>query len=291
MNEDTEIKETGGEARRGFRRKIITGIAAALVLTVGLVYVVRSNADSRGDSDEQAGEVSAADGDAADRKNTGEESEEDKEAPVPVEVARAERGSIASYITASANLVPENNVTVLAEAEGRIVQLLVEEGHRVKRGQALAVLVRGDAEIALSKARAEAANAELAVQRAEAMRDKGLISNEEFDKLTTEHHVAVQEVAEAEWELSKRTIRAPFAGRITERYANAGGTVRPGDQIFQVADFNPLVARIYLPEGEVLGLSPGKPSRSPRAPPKTSGSRGASGRSARWWTRPPGRSR
>ncbi|MEE9533938.1 MAG: efflux RND transporter periplasmic adaptor subunit [Acidimicrobiia bacterium] len=258
MNEDTEIKETAGEARRGSRWKIIAGVAAALVLTFGLLYVVRSNADPSGGSDEQPGEVSEVDGDAADRKDKGEESEEDKEAAVPVEVARAERGSIASYITASANLVAENNVTVLAEAEGRIVRLLVDEGQMVKQGQRLAVLVRGDAEIALNKARARAANAQLVLQRADSMRHKDLISNEEFDKLTMEHHVAVQEVAEANWELSKRTIRAPFAGRITERYANAGETVRPGDQIFQLADFNPLVARIYLPEGEVLGLSPGQ---------------------------------
>ncbi len=89
MNEDTKTKETGGEARRGSRRKIITGIAAALVLTVGLLYVVRSNADSGGGSDEQAGEVSEADGDAANRKNKGDESEEDKDAAVPVGVARA----------------------------------------------------------------------------------------------------------------------------------------------------------------------------------------------------------
>ncbi len=235
MNDET--KEAGGKARRGSRRKVITGLAAALVLTVGLQYVVRSNADSGGRD---------------------EESEEDKEAPVPVEVARAERGSIASYITASANLVAENNVTVLAEAEGRIVQLLVDEGQRVNQGQRLAVLVRGDAEIALNKARAKAAHAQLVLQRADSMRHKDLISNEQFDQVTMEHHVAVQEVAEADWELSKRTIRAPFAGRITERYVNAGGNVKPGDRIFQVAVFNPLVARIYLPEGEVLGLSPGQ---------------------------------
>ncbi len=74
MNEDTEAQQTGGETRGGSRRKLIAGIAAALVLTFGTLYVVRSKADSTGGSDEPAGEVSEADGDAAEGKDNGEES-------------------------------------------------------------------------------------------------------------------------------------------------------------------------------------------------------------------------
>ena len=37
-----------------------------------------------------------------------------------------------------------------------------------------------------------------------------------------------------------------------------GQHVRPGDELFQVTDFDPLVARIYLPERDVLGLEEGQ---------------------------------
>ena len=75
-----------------------------------------------------------------------------KKSPVPVNVAAISRGAISSYVTSTANLVPENEVKVLAEAEGRLADLRVEEGDRVARGQVLASLAKDDAEIALRKA-------------------------------------------------------------------------------------------------------------------------------------------
>jgi membrane fusion protein (multidrug efflux system) len=49
-------------------------------------------------------------------------------------------------------------------------------------------------------------------------------------------------------------IRAPFTGLITERMVQVGHHIRLGDELFSVADFDPLVARIYLPERDILGL-------------------------------------
>ena len=177
---------------------------------------------------------------------------------IPVEVAEIARGSVASYISSTANLVPEDEVQVLAEAEGRVASLAVEEGDRVGRGQVLASLVRDEAEITLAKARVRATNARLAVERAEGTMEKGLISREEFDRLTMEHEVAQQEVAEAEWRLSRTVIRAPFDGIVTARMITVGQHLRPGDELFSIADFDPLIARIYLPERDVLSLREGR---------------------------------
>jgi len=178
--------------------------------------------------------------------------------PIPVEVAEIELGEVSSYITATANLVPEHQVKVLAEAEGRVAAIRVEEGDTVAQSQILAVLVRDSAEIAERKARLKATNAELAFARAEGTLDEGLISREEFDRLKMEHEVALQEIAEAEWRLSKTTIVAPFGGRVTERLVEPGQHVRPGDELYEIADFDPLIARIYLPERDVLELEEGR---------------------------------
>ena len=69
----------------------------------------------------------------------------EQKAPVPVSVASLATGPVSSYITSTANLVTENEVKVLAESEGRLAELLVEEGERVDKGQALASLAREDA--------------------------------------------------------------------------------------------------------------------------------------------------
>jgi membrane fusion protein (multidrug efflux system) len=228
-----------------YRLYTILSIAAIVAGVFGTVHFVAA-ADS---ADAAASKTDAA---------TKESEDQDEKAPIPVRVAEVKRGSVAAYLSATANLVPENEVTVLAEAEGRVAHLGVEEGDTVSAAEALAALIRDEAEIELQKARLRASNATMAYERAVSSFEQGLISREEFDRLQLEHEVAQQEVAEASWRLSKTTIRAPFAGRVTERMVSPGQHVRVGDELFRIADFDPLIAKLYLPEKDVLSLSVGR---------------------------------
>jgi membrane fusion protein (multidrug efflux system) len=180
---------------------------------------------------------------------------------VPVSVAPIGVGAVSSYITSTANLVPENEVKVLAEAEGRVSELLVEEGDRVSKGRLLAALVRDEEEIALRKADLKATNARLAHERAVKVVDENLMSREAFDKIVMDKEIAEQELAEARWRLDKTLIKAPFGGRVTERNIKLGQHIRPGDVLFTVSDFDPLIARIFLPERDLFGLKEGREVR------------------------------
>lgn len=197
---------------------------------------------------------------AAAEKND-EEKDEKEKTPVPVSIAQVTTAPVSSYISATANLVAEQEVKIVAESEGRIAQLLVEEGQYVRKGQTLATLVRDDANIALAKATVRANNARVAYQRARELMAKELLSKGDYDKTRLEKDVAEQELAEAKWRVGKTTIRAPFNGRVTERVVNQGQHLRPGEPLFTVTDFDPLIARLYLPEKDVLMLSEGMPVR------------------------------
>lgn len=180
---------------------------------------------------------------------------------VPVNVAAVAAGPISSYVAATANLVAENEVKVVSEADGRVERLLVEEGDSIQQGQPLAVLARGDAQILREKARVRASNAKVAYARARDMRAKDLLSQDDYEKISMEKEVADQELAEAEYRLGKTTIRAPFSGTVTERMINEGQHVRPSEVLFTLTDFDPLVARIFLPERDVLSLRNGREVR------------------------------
>ncbi|MDA8018534.1 MAG: efflux RND transporter periplasmic adaptor subunit [Thermoanaerobaculia bacterium] len=188
----------------------------------------------------------------------GEDAEAEEETAVPVAVTDLQIGRVSSYLTATANLVPESEVEVLAEWEGRLAALKVDEGDAIKKGQILAELARDDAEITLQKARVRADTARIAFERAEKLKQQELLAPDEFDKVEQSFRLAEQEVAEAEWRLEKTYIRAPFRGIVTQRNVQPGQHVRPGDSLFRVADFEPLVARIYLPEKDVLALETGR---------------------------------
>ena len=223
-------------------RRTLWIVAALLVLLVGGFSVVRVAA-SNGKKEEEA------------------KAEEKKKAPVPVSVAAVETGTVSSYIRSTANLVSDNEVKVLTESDGRIARLLVDEGDWVSKGQTIATLDREDTGIDLAKREVKSENTRLAYERGERMLREGLISQETFEKLRMENEMSRQEVAEARYRIGKTAIRAPFSGRITSRIVEQGQHVRMGEELVTLADFDPLVAYIHLPEREVLGLKPGRETR------------------------------
>lgn len=262
---DNSRRETSTSPRRWLR--VLSVIGGLVVLAAGIGAVMNlsaakangaSTAQTDADSEQKAegagGEVEEQDGEEG-------EEEGEKKAPVPVEVSEVASGTVSAYITSTANLVAENEVKILSEVEGRVSRLYVEEGDTVGRGQVLAVLVNDDERIAVKKAELKESNARLAWERGQDLIGKELISIEEQDKFTMEYEIAQQELAETKWALEKTTIRSPFSGQISERKTQVGQHIRPGDEMFQVTDFDPLIARIFLPERDVIGLEVGREVR------------------------------
>ncbi len=256
---------------------MIAGVTIALLLGLYAFNAAQANGDTPSDddaaqtadtdsgenqdSDSQSGEAKDGEDKDSDKDGEDKDGEDEEPAPIPVEAAEIETGHISSYISATANLVPESEVRILAEWEGRLDKLNVEEGDRIVKGQVLAALARQDGEIALNKAKIKSSTSRLAYERAERLKAQELISPDEFDKIALDWEIATQELAEAEWQFEKTLIRSPFTGRVTERMVQPGQHVRPGDELFTVADFDPLISRIYLPERDVLTLDEGRAVR------------------------------
>jgi len=205
-------------------------------------------------------EAQAASDDGAKADSEAKKEKKEKE-PTLVAVHTVEQGTISAYITATANLVPENEVKVAAEAEGKVVRLNVEEGDVVSKGHRLLQLDTTDASLAVEKAELVLRNATLGLERAQRMAAERLISAEELDKVRYERDVASHALDESRRRLAKTTVRAPFDARVTLRNVQVGQAVKPGQELFTLADFEPLVARIFLPEREVFNLEVGQDAR------------------------------
>ncbi len=241
-----EAAEEPARPRRRRRKRLLIA-AVAVVVALGGVYAVYAAKSAAPDAGKTADDAKAE--------------EKAEPAPIPVETADVHRQPVASYISATANLVPENEVKVLAESEGRLAHLEVDEGQRVEKGQVMAELAQGDTPMALEKAKVRLENAKLEFDRTTKLADEGLVSGADRDQAVMELGVAKQELAEAQWHLEKTLIRAPFSGQVTKRSTQVGQDVRLGDELFTVASFDPLVARIYLAEKDVLALDRGRPVR------------------------------
>jgi membrane fusion protein (multidrug efflux system) len=242
MHANAETPEVLSNTKARRNRRTLWIVAALLVLLVGGFSVVK---------------VAASNGKAKPEAKP----EEKKKTAVPVSVAAVETGTVSSYIRSTANLVSDNEVKVLTESDGRIARLFADEGDWVSKGQTLATLDREDTGIDLAKTQVKSENARLVYERGERMLREGLISQETFEKLRMENEMSRQEVAEARYRIGKTSIHAPFSGRITSRIVEQGQHLRAGEELFNLADFDPLVAYIHLPEREVLGLEAGRETR------------------------------
>ncbi len=256
QDRETDSNRSGSHSRK-FR---LFSILAGVLIVVGGALVVMNlgAAKANGAPNQDATSESSSDPETVGSNDESKEGDSDEKVPIPVEIALVEPGAVSAYISSTANLVAEFEVNVLSEVEGRVRSLKVDEGDYVRKGQELATLVRDDEEIELKKAELRISNAKTAFERARDLVEKELISQEEFDTLNIDYGIANQELAEAQWAMEKTTFRAPFDGLVTKRMTQVGQHVRPGDELFQITDFDPLITRIYLPEKDVLGLVEGR---------------------------------
>ncbi|MEJ2080996.1 MAG: efflux RND transporter periplasmic adaptor subunit, partial [Acidobacteriota bacterium] len=76
------------------------------------------------------------------------------------------------------------------------------------------------------------------------------------------HHVdeLEAEINQAELEISRTRIEAPFSGFITQRDVDLGQTVRNMDTLFSLADFSPLQADVFLSEKDASLIKAGQPT-------------------------------
>lgn len=177
---------------------------------------------------------------------------------VPVEVAQATRGSIASTYAATATLEAEKQAEILARVSGLVESRQVEEGDRVSAGQVLLTIDNDEYALRLSQARATAANLRGRAERMREMWEQRLVSVEEKEAL--ENELAAAEAAEelAALELGYTRVQAPFSGRITQRLADVGQNISVGTPLFVLADFDPLLARVHVPARQFGDLAAGQ---------------------------------
>jgi membrane fusion protein (multidrug efflux system) len=191
-----------------------------------------------------------------------EQQKKEPEKAVKVEsVAIAER-AVPSTITVTGTLEADQRTDLAANAAGRVIRTFVERGDHVKAGALLAQLDSRGASISHTEAIANAKSTadQLASVRAEctryeALRTKGAITQQEYDRQASQcttqastEEAARARLADAARVLEDAAIRAPFAGVIGERFVSVGDYVQPSSKVVTLMVDDPLRLRISVPE-------------------------------------------
>ncbi|MEM7198656.1 MAG: efflux RND transporter periplasmic adaptor subunit [Planctomycetota bacterium] len=176
--------------------------------------------------------------------------------PIHVAVAPVERSNLAAIYGTSATLRAEARATVTSRARGVLEAVLVEEGAAVETGQVLARLEDDEQELAVTRAEAVHEMKLRELQRLEELNRQEMTSDRAVDASRREAEVADMDLEIARLNLTRTAIRAPFDGVIVTRHQDVGATVGDGTPMFAVADLDPLLVDVSIPERHVGRLAP-----------------------------------
>ncbi len=174
-----------------------------------------------------------------------------KATPVPVEVSVPTRADIYATYNATTTIGSEGDASVLARVPGEVVELLVEEGDWVEKGQILARLDGERLRLEMLSAKANLDMARGEYERYVDLSLRGLVSKSMFDGLRFE-----LEGLESTYKLKKLNynysrIRATISGFVSTRKIRLGQSVAVSEETFRITDTNQLVAYLQIPQTEL----------------------------------------
>lgn len=199
-----------------------------------------------------------------------------------------------SVLNASGYIVAQRKAAVASKMTGRLTELLVEEGNRVKKGQVLARMENADSTAVKAQAEANLSNSRAMLQQITVERDNlqqdyerykrliagGSISQSDYDIMQTRYRRAEQAVKAAEAavraaiaalrgadvNLDYTLIRAPFDGVVLTKNADVGDIVTPLSAsatskaaVVTLADMDSLQVEVDVSETSITLIKAGQP--------------------------------
>ena len=179
--------------------------------------------------------------------------------PETVTSAAAQSTTWPSVLTAVGSLEAVQGVMVTAELTGKVVKIAFEPGSAVKAGD---LLVQQDTTSEAAQLRSAEASMELArlnLERAKELLPEKVITPSNYDSVEAEYKQAAAQVDAIRATIAKKTIRAPFAGRLGLRLINLGQTLNDGDTIVSLQAMDPIFINFQLPQQELAKIRQGLP--------------------------------
>lgn len=189
-----------------------------------------------------------------------------------VKIAEAQYADSVPGIALNGSLEGRISATISAKLAGRIEQIMVEEGQRVKAGDELvrleSVELANSARQAQDGVRKAQANYELALNdfnRYQTLFDKGAVSEQQLDNAKAKLKTAEADLSSAQSSQSSANeqygygvITAPVDGVIANKTATVGQVVSPGAALMAVQDIDQVYAVINVEQKDLGRVKTGQ---------------------------------
>ncbi|SIT43552.1 RND family efflux transporter MFP subunit [Paraburkholderia ribeironis] len=172
--------------------------------------------------------------------------------------------AVASYqtwqpqLTAVGSLRAVRGVDVTTEVAGLVRDITFSSGQEVKAGQVLVRLNDGSDRAQLASLQAAAELSQTVYKRDKAQYEIQAIAKAQLDADAADLRSKRAQVDQQAALVDKKTIRAPFAGRVGITTVNPGQHINPGDAIVTLQAIDPIYVDFYLPQQQLGQLQVGQ---------------------------------
>lgn len=187
---------------------------------------------------------------------------------IPVSVVKSKQDTVPIYLTAIGNVRALNTIDIHPQVGGILVDVSVQEGDMVKKGQVLAVIDPRPFKAALDKVQAQLTqdqaqlqNAQTDQKRYSSLAQKDFASRQQVDTQTStvarfQGVIASDQASidDAKINLSYTVIKSPIDGKVGLRRVDPGNVVQAnstGTALFSVVQEQPISVIFSLPESDL----------------------------------------
>lgn len=180
--------------------------------------------------------------------------------PPPATIATAEvkKENWRPRLHAVGSLVSIHGIQVTNEVAGKVQAIHFKSGQEVEQGDVLLELDDSVDQADLEGALAQRRLAEVRFNRARDLLERNAVSQADYDEARANLDNATATVSSRRKFLEKKTILAPFSGRLGIRRVDVGEYLAPGSAIVPLQALDPIYVDYALPERELDQLSVGQ---------------------------------
>ncbi|HQU71082.1 MAG: efflux RND transporter periplasmic adaptor subunit [Calditrichaeota bacterium] len=194
--------------------------------------------------------------------------QEQVEISIPVSAEKVAKGSIEAYVLTSGTLQAYHTAILYAEAQGRYrlqnnpqTGKPFQSGDKVKKGQTIVALENPEmiADVRLPSLKLELDISQREYEKQQSLYDKGGVTLRELKTAERTLMDAKFNVDNAQLQLAKLRLSAPFDGTLAELpFFSPGTEIATGAELAQVVVYEKLVAEVNFPAGELNRITPGQ---------------------------------
>lgn len=150
---------------------------------------------------------------------------------------------------------PNKQAKLGAELAGKIVQLAVQKGDLVEKGQVIAQIDKADLDVQLQRAQAMYKVREKEHKAAKKLQSRGLQGEVAFTNAEAALVEALAMVTNAKMALKYTEVTAPFSGVVDDLFIEQGDFVGVGDPVASLIDLNKIVIEADVSERHIQDLA------------------------------------